>query len=128
MRLNRFAALAALALAFAPAARLEAQATPAAPRAHAEHHARHVQGSGHATHQGQHGANAMPCAHGEGGHAATPAMLLMHRTEVGLTDEQVRRLQALAPDDAAGEPSAARAPRVRPRPSPQSSCVGCGSR
>lgn len=100
MRFNRFAALVALAFAFAPAARLEAQAAPA-PRAHAGHHAQHAHGSGHAKHQGSHGATAMPCSHGEG-HAATPAMLLMYRADLELTEEQVRRLQALARDDASG--------------------------
>ncbi len=109
MRLHRFAALAALALAFVPAARLDAQATSgSAPRAeaHAGHHAQHAQ-AGHAAHQGHHAGSGhaaarMGCDHAAGGHAATPAMLLTHRADVGLSDAQARRLQALKQDDAAG--------------------------
>lgn len=120
MKLNRIAALAALAFALAPASRLDAQATGAAPRpeAHAGHHGQHAQ-AGHAAHQGQHaqhgaaghaahhaqgrhGATGMGCDHGAGGHAATPAMLVMHRADLGLSDAQVQRLQALKQDDAAG--------------------------
>lgn len=112
MKLNRIAALAALAFALAPAARLDAQATGTAPRpeAHAGHHGQHGQ-AGHAAHQGQHaahhaqgrhGATGMGCDHGAGGHASTPAMLVTHRAELGLSDAQVQRLQALKQDDAAG--------------------------
>lgn len=112
MTLNRIAALAALAFALAPAARLDAQATGTAPRpeAHAGHHGQHAQqhaGAAHGAHaghhaQGQHGATGMGCDHGAGGHAATPAMLVMHRADLGLSDAQVQRLQALKQDDAAG--------------------------
>ena len=112
MKLNRIAALAALAFALAPAARLDAQATGTAPRpeAHAGHQGHHAQqhaGAAHGAHgghhaQGQHVANGMGCDHGAGGHAATPAMLVMHRAELGLSDAQVQRLQALKQDDAAG--------------------------
>ncbi|MET0400453.1 MAG: hypothetical protein ABW277_26920 [Longimicrobiaceae bacterium] len=95
MKINPIAALAALALALAPAARLDAQSTPpAAPRAeaHAGHHAQHA----------QHAAEGMGCDHAAAGHAATPAMLLTHRAHAGLSDAQAARLQALRPDDAAG--------------------------
>ena len=124
MRFDRFVALAALALAFVPAAQLDAQTTAgSAPRteAHAGHHGQHAQHgqAGHAAHQGQHaqhgaaghdahhaqgqhGATGMGCDHGAGGHAATPAMLVMHRADLGLSDAQVQRLQALKQDDAAG--------------------------
>jgi hypothetical protein len=112
MRFDRFAALAALALAFVPAARLDAQTTPGnAPRteAHAGHHGQHAQHAqaGHGAHQGhhaqgRHAATGMGCDHGTGGHTATPAMLLMHRSDLGLSDAQARQLQALKQDDAAG--------------------------
>jgi hypothetical protein len=112
MRFDRFAALAALALAFVPATRLDAQTTPgSAPRteAHAGHHGQHAQHAqaaqtGHAGQHGhaQHAATGMGCDHGAGGHAATPAMLLMHRSDLGLSDAQARQLQALKQDDAAG--------------------------
>ena len=116
MKMNPIAALAVLALALAPAARLDAQAaTGSAPRAeaHAGHHAQHAQGAkqaehaqhahaGHGAHHAQHGAQGMGCDHAAGGHAATPAMLLRHRAQAGLSDAQVVRLQALRPDDAAG--------------------------
>lgn len=104
MRFDRFAAVAALLLALAPAARLDAQATA---QPHAGHHGQHAQHgqAGHAAHQGQHaqhGGAGMGCDHGAGGHAATPAMLVTHRAELGLSDAQVQRLQALKQDDAAG--------------------------
>lgn len=108
MKINPIVALAALALALAPAARLDAQAATTAPRteAHAGHHGQHAQHAraGHAEHHapGRHGATGMGCDHGASGHAATPAMLLMHRAQAGLSDAQVGRLQALRPDDAAG--------------------------
>ncbi len=112
MRFDRFAALAALALALVPAARLDAQTTPgSAPRteAHAGHHGQHAQHAqaGHGAHQahharGQHAAGGMGCEHGAAGHAATPAMLLVHRADLGLSDGQARQLQALKQDDAAG--------------------------
>jgi hypothetical protein len=112
MRLDRFVALAALALAFVPATRLDAQTTSgSAPRteAHAGHHGQHAQHAqaGHGAHQGHHaqgahGATGMGCDHGAGGHAVTPAMLIMHRADVSLSDAQVRQLQALKQDDAAG--------------------------
>jgi hypothetical protein len=105
MKLNRIAALAALAFALAPAARLDAQATGTAPRpeAHAGHHGQHA-GAGHAAHHARdgHDAAGMGCDHGAGAHAATPAMLVMHRADLGLSDAQVQRLQALGQDDAAG--------------------------
>lgn len=106
MRLDRFVALAALALAFVPAARLDAQTSRGATPAHAGHHAQHAQHAqaGHAGHhaQGRHAAGGMGCDHAAGGHAATPAMLLMHRSDVGLSEAQARQLQALKQDDAAG--------------------------
>ena len=121
MKMNPTVALAALALALAPAARLDAQgATGSAPRteAHTGHHAQHAGGAkqgehaqhaqaGHAGHHAQgrhaqHGATGMGCDHAAGGHAATPAMLLTHRAHAGLSDAQVVRLQVLRPDDAAG--------------------------
>lgn len=104
MKLNRIAALAALAFALAPVARLDAQTSGGAAHGHghAGHPAQHAQQS-HAGHDGEHGAHRMPCAHAAGGHAVTPAMLVgHHRADLGLTDAQVQRLQALKQDDAAG--------------------------
>lgn len=95
MRLNRFAALAAIALVLVPAARLDAQTPAPGAHPHAQHHAR----------AGQHHATEMPCMHGEEAHAASPAMLLMHRGDLGLSDAQVQRLRALKQDDAAGAQS-----------------------
>ncbi|HEX2093410.1 MAG TPA: hypothetical protein VHG28_13475, partial [Longimicrobiaceae bacterium] len=81
-----FIALAALGVALAPAGRLTAQT----PAAHAHH-------GSHATSGGAHGGHAR---HGD--HALTPAMLLRHRADLGLTEAQVGRLQGLGADDAAG--------------------------
>ncbi|HEX2190548.1 MAG TPA: hypothetical protein VHG51_16690 [Longimicrobiaceae bacterium] len=105
MKLNRIAALAALAIALAPAARLDAQAAGGSPPAHAHagHHEQHAPAAAGAHRHGEHAAGKAGCAHGGGEHAPTPAMLVgHHRADLALTDAQVQRLQALRQDDAAG--------------------------